>query len=87
VFSLSAAAQLKLAGLYQLRSTITYPVRINTIDDRDFYDILSEGVLSSIYFESLRIVQYCIDLGTKIKDKIRGAQTLEDLQNIKVEDV
>jgi len=84
-FSLSLAAQMKTSGMYQLRDSITYPVRVNTLDDRSTYDIHDSGSMSEFYLESLRAIQVCLDLGVQLKDRVRAAKTLEDFQSIPIE--
>ena len=85
-FSLSLAAQAKISGMYQLRDSITYPVRVNTINDQDTYDIHDTTTLTEFYLGSLRAIQVCLDLGVQLKDQVRAAKTLEDFRSIPIED-
>lgn len=75
VFSLSVPAQVKLSGLNQARleMSLTYPIRWNTIDDLDAYDLQNAVDVNAFYMTALGTVRAHLDSGTALKDAIRAA--------------
>lgn len=77
-FSLSANAQARLMGINQVRTdaAITYPIRWNTIDDLDYYDVPDAATVLSFYLTAVGTYRGHVDSGTALKDSVRAAATM-----------
>jgi hypothetical protein len=81
-FSLSANAQRWLAGLkagLDLLQPSDYPLRINTIDDSDNYDIADENDAKALFGTALATVKSRLASGTALKDSVRAATTVAEV--------
>lgn len=74
-FSLSANAQLTLLGTFNARTALVYPVRWNTIDDADVYELQSSVDVEGMYAAAVAAVRSALDSGTALKDQVRAATT------------
>jgi hypothetical protein len=84
VFSLSPAAQLKMVAAYVTRNdpAFTFPVVWNTIDDLDTFSIDDAQDMSNFYLTGIGTVRAHLDSGTTIKDAIRAATTVAELDAV-----
>jgi len=83
-FSLSAMAQVKIMGTHQIRTdpNLTYPIRWNTIDDNDYYEIIDSTDLHTFYMTSVATYRSHVDAGTALKDLVRAATSKEEVDMI-----
>jgi hypothetical protein len=81
-FSLSANAQLTLLGTFNARTALTYPVRWNTIDDTDTYELQDQTQVEAMYAAAVAAVRLALDSGTALKDQVRAASTSAALDAI-----
>ena len=83
-FSLSANAQTNILALFSTRNEpeFSYPVRYNTIDDTDYYDITDATDLKNMYLTALATKKGHVDSGTALKDQVRAATTEEEIEAI-----
>lgn len=83
-FSLSQTAQAKMMGVHQVRDDpmLTYPVKWNTIDDNDYYDIVDSDELHLFYMSGVGTYKAFVDSGTAIKDLVRAATSKAEVDTI-----
>lgn len=83
-FSLSANAQTNILALYTTKDhpALTYPIKYNTIDDSEQYDVTDSADLEGMYLTALATKKAHVDSGTALKDQIRSATTKEELDAI-----
>ncbi len=76
-FSLSIPAQAKMIGSHQIKddAALTYPIKWNTIDDKDAYSIPDAADLNGFYLAGLGALRAVLDGGTSLKDDVRAATT------------
>jgi len=86
VFSLSANAQSYWTNLYQARAIFTatggYPLRVNALDDSESYAVPDEADVEALYVAALGAVSGALGRGTFLKDSVRAAVTVEDVDAI-----
>lgn len=87
IFSLSNHAQSYWNGLGNLISNKLlldgdFPLRINTIDDIDIYDIKDTDDALMIFATAAAKVKSHLTSGTALKDKIREASTIKEIDLI-----
>lgn len=84
VFSTSLASQAKMIGSHQIRddANLTYPLRWNTIDDADAYDIANAGDLNGFYLTAVGTLRAHLDSGTALKDQVRAASTIAEVDAV-----
>jgi hypothetical protein len=84
-FSLSPNAQTNILALYSTKDEpeMIYPIRYNTIDDTDSYDLVDAADVKGMYLTALAFKKGFIDSGTALKDSVRAASTPEELTAIK----
>lgn len=83
-FSLSLASQSSYTSLYALRDTnvLTYPVRINTIDDKATCELQSAIAVEGFYQIMVGTYRAHLDSGTQLKDRVRLAQSIAEVAAI-----
>lgn len=82
-FSLSTNAQRNLLDYYNRRADLSiYPIRLNTIDNADAYDISDPTDMEAIYLHSLNVKRGHRDSGTAYKDSVRISSTEEEVDAI-----
>ena len=81
-FSLSATAQSNLHGLRADAALLPYPYSWNTIDDLDEYDIADEADALAFYGAAFGTVAAHRGGGTVLKQAIRAATTMEELDAV-----
>lgn len=79
-FSLSSSAQTNILALdnSRLDPAITYPIKYNTIDDNDVYELIDADDVHSMYLTALAVKKGHLDSGTALKDQVRAATTNEE---------
>lgn len=84
VFSLSLNAQINIEALHSSRldSLLTYPITYNTLNDLEVYNIPDADDLHLMYFTALGTKKSYVDSGTGLKNSIREAQTISELEEI-----
>lgn len=83
-FSLSIPAQTKLMGINQVRTdpAVVYPIRWNTIDDTDHYDIPDAATVLNFYLTAVGTYRGHVDSGTALKDSVRAATTQAEVDAV-----
>jgi len=83
-FSLSAMAQSTWTGLYAIKDepALVYPVKANTIDDNDFLEIKDSDEVRVFYMTAVATYRAHLDSGTALKDKVRVASTIDEVNAI-----
>lgn len=83
-FSLSLPSQAKMMGTHQVKDhpALTYPIKWNSKDDLDFYELQNAADLESFYLTGLGTVRAHLDSGTALKDQVRAALTIADVAAI-----
>ncbi len=84
IFSLSLNAQINIEALHSSRldPLLTYPITYNTLDDLEVYSIIDAEDLHLMYFTALGTKKSYVDSGTGLKNSIREAQTIAEVQAI-----
>ncbi len=84
IFSLSAMAQTKVMGTHQVKDDplMTYPIRWNTIDDNDYYEITDADDLHAFYLTCLGTYRTHVDAGTALKDQVREATSKDEVNEL-----
>lgn len=79
VFSLSISAQSTFTGLYAIRDepALTFPVKVNTIDDLDFLELKDSAQVRAFYLTAVATYRTHLDGGTKLKDEVRAAVSVD----------
>lgn len=83
-FSLSQAAQTTYTGLYAIRDEplLTYPVKVNTADDGGLAFLTSAAEVKAFYLTAVGTYRAHLDAGTALKDKVRAALTIEEVEAV-----
>lgn len=81
-FSLSANAQTNLIAIFMTKDFLTYPIRYNTKNDEEAFDIDSAATLTNLYFTALNTKKGFLDSGTVYKDAIRDATTIDEVKSV-----
>lgn len=79
VFSLSLEAQSYWTNMYQAREMLTYPLRVNTLDDGDAHDVADVAEVSAMYGAAVEAVRAALAGGTSLKDAVRAATTVAEV--------
>jgi hypothetical protein len=74
-FGLDLAARTLLLGLVLAKDVLTYPVRYNTLDGLDYYDLVDATDVVNFYGTAVATVRAQADAGTALKDAVRAATT------------
>lgn len=84
VFSLSANAQTNILALDNTRDdpALTYPIKYNTIDDLDSYDVVDSTDLHTMYLTALSTKKGHVDSGTTLKTSVRNATTKAEVDAV-----
>jgi hypothetical protein len=61
---------------------LSYPIKYNTIDDLDSYDVIDATDLHNMYLTALATKKGHVDSGTVLKTSIRNAATKADVDAI-----
>lgn len=80
-FSMSQTAQMNWVSLHVARSTLTYPVRVSTKDEREHL-FNTAGTLSTFYLGGQAFKQGFLASGRALKLQVRAATTVEEVQAI-----
>jgi hypothetical protein len=83
-FSLSQNAQLNILGLDNAKDdpAIEYPIKYNTIDDLDTYDVVDAADVHNMYITALGTKKAHLDSGTVLKQQIRDAIDVDGVNAI-----
>lgn len=83
-FSLSAEAQSRLNGVFQLRDdpSMVYPVTWNTKDDNDYVELADSAAVRDFYLAAVAAYRGPIDSGTALKEQVRVASTVAEVNAI-----
>jgi len=83
-FSLSEKAQTNILALYSTKddNVLTFPISWNTIDDLQFFNITDSQTIANIYYTALATKKNCLESGTFLKNQIRLAQTVAEVDLI-----
>jgi hypothetical protein len=84
IFSLSQNAQINILALDETRNdpALEYPIKYNTIDDLESYNVVDADDLHSMYLTALATKKGHVDSGTNLKTSIRDAATKADVDAI-----
>lgn len=84
-YSCSLRSQAKAASIHQFKDDpdVTYPIKWNTRDNRGAGQIVSGADLEGFFKTALGTVRYHVDSGTALKDLVRSATTMQELDAIK----
>lgn len=83
-FSLSEKAQTNILALYSTKDDLVlpYPLVFNTIDDLNSFEAIDATTIANMYYSALATVKGHIDSGTVLKDQIRNAATVAEVDAI-----
>ena len=83
-FSLSLPAQSKMIGTHQIKDhpALAYPLKWNTKDDDDAYELQDAAELDAFYLTGLATIRSYLDSGTALKDLVRAAATVADVNAV-----
>lgn len=81
-FSLSQNAQINLLALEVDKNNMSYPIKWNTKNDDDKYDITDATDATNFHLTSLNAVKTILDSGTDLKDQIRAAIDKEEVDAV-----
>jgi len=83
-FSLSPNAQTNILALFVTKDSpaIVYPIEYNTLDDADNYFVTDAADLEAMYLTALGTKKARIDSGTALKDQVRAATTIAQVEAI-----
>ena len=83
-FSLSEKAQTNILALYSTKDDphLIYPILFNTKDDLDTFVVVDANEISNMYFTALATKKAHLDSGTVLKDQIRNAVTIAEIDAI-----
>ena len=60
----------------------TYPVKWNTLDDSDVIEIADSSALHTFYLTALGTYRTHVDSGTTLKDSVRAATTIAEVDAV-----
>jgi hypothetical protein len=83
-FSLSLVARIELIGLHQLRSdpAITYPIKWNTLDESSVFNLTNSDDMHAFFLTAFGTYRSITDSGTSLKDQVRAASTIAEVNEI-----
>lgn len=82
-FSTSMEAQTRAAMLDQQRTELAYPVLWNSLDDNGVLTLMNADELHAFVLAGVEYVRRCIDTGTALKSRVRGAKTAAQVKSIR----
>lgn len=84
IFSLSQAAQMRLVGINQVREMpqVSYPIKWNSKKDDSVYEVTDSNNLLGMFLTGLGTYRAHVDSGTDIKDLVRAATTVAEVEAI-----
>ena len=80
IFSISPKAQIRYEILDRKSNEFNYPIRINSLDDRDSITINNSAETRAFCSAAQYHVMAVVESGTQQKDIIRAMTTVEELQ-------
>lgn len=78
-FSLSPNAQVTFMGMNSAKDLLTYPLRVNNLDDSAVIGLSTPAAVGAFYLAGITRVRAALDTGTTLKEAIMAAGTAEDL--------
>lgn len=81
-FSLSTSAQTNITNTFLAKDILTYPVEWNTKDDSEVINIADATEMTAFYQTALATVKGRLDSGTALKNQVRGAASIPELELI-----
>lgn len=81
-FSLSIDDFLALTAFDVAQATLSYPIEFNTKDNTDAVSITRASDLHAFYLSAVTAYRASLDSGTALKDLIRAAKTVADVNAI-----
>lgn len=83
VLSLSMAAQTNIANAFIAKDLLTYPLRWNALNDEDEpISLANAAAVTAMYGTALAAKRAALDAGTALKDEVREATTVAELDAI-----
>ncbi len=83
-FSLSENAQTNILALFTTKddSVLIYPIRFNTVDNLEYFEASDASVISDMYYSALNTKKGFLDSGTDLKNQVRTASTINEIDLI-----
>jgi len=81
-FSASLNSQSKMFGLYNRKAGLTYPVKVNTIDDMAEETLADSAAVDAIHNACMDCIQGHLASGTALKNQVRAATTTADINSV-----
>jgi hypothetical protein len=81
IYSCSVEAQIRYSTMMMLADKFTYPLEINSLNDRDKGTITNADEMYAFCLSALAHVRTVVDSGTVQKDIIRGATEVQTILN------
>ena len=83
-FSMTVNAQGRAAGLRHVATDpgISFPLQINTIDDSETFELSTPAAFNTWHKDMMLAVRAIVDAGTVIKNQVRAATTIEEVEAI-----
>jgi hypothetical protein len=82
VFSLSSNAQKYWIGMMVGKDLLTYPLVVNTLDDSSTLSVTDAVMVLQMYGTAMGTVKAHLASGTALKDLVRAATTIPEVQAI-----
>jgi hypothetical protein len=84
MFSLSKSGQLTMLGMDQLRDdpNFSYPVNYNSKNDDGVVALVNSAMVHNFFLSAAGTLRYRLDSGTVIKDEVRDATTVAEVEAI-----
>ncbi len=79
-FSATLEAQIRYNAMLVLADTLTYPLDINSLDDRDMVSLQSADETRQFVGAALAHVKGVVDSGTREKERVRAMDDYEELE-------
>lgn len=81
-FSCSADAQLMMVGFVSCKSSLSYPVEIDTSDNSDKIALANQAELEAFHSDMIQAVQSVMGAGTGLKDSVRNASDQAQVSSV-----
>ena len=81
-FSTSTETRTTVLAMIQSRDSLAYPIRFNSLDDSGYVDLASAAEVVAFYENGVGTVRARLDSGTALKDQVRAATTLAELDAV-----
>lgn len=82
VMSLSPNAQRTWLGMLVGKDLATYPMVVNSLDDKSTVEIGDAVEVTLFYQAAMNAVRFALDSGTTLKDQVRAAATIADVDAV-----